>query len=50
MSFPLQGSRVNEPAVVKELLKAGANSNIRNNRNETALLYGNYNEFEYRQG
>ena len=35
---------------MKELLKAGANPNIRNIRNETALLRGNYNQSEYCQG
>ena len=50
MSFPLQGTRFNKPDVVEELLKADANPNIRNNRNETALLIGNYIESDYRQG
>ena len=45
MSFQLQATRFNKPDVVKELLKADANPNIRNNRNETALIIGNYNEF-----
>ena len=49
MSFPLLGSRFNNSDVVKELLKAGANPNIRDNSNETALIYGNYNESKYRQ-
>ena len=49
MSFQLQATRFNKPDVVKELLKAGANPNIRNNTYQTALLYGNYNESETRQ-
>ena len=45
----LQATRYNKPAIVEELLKAGANPNIMNNRNETALLIGNYIESDYRQ-
>ena len=48
MSFPLQATGFNNTAIVEELLKAGANPNIRNNRNETALLRGYYFESKYR--
>ena len=46
ISFLLQATRHNNSAVVEKLLKAGANPNIMKNRNETALLIGNYIEYK----
>ena len=48
ISFPIQATGYNNPAIVEELLKARANPNIRNIRNETALLRGYYFESKYR--